>query len=135
MSSDRLIILETLMPGAGSNSYKLTTGPLLTFFIFPLIPKSSKIFSINSGLGFFEVEIFVPCFFSNKFIAGSLYSFVLLSEKFLKEKDCCLISEDSFVSLTKSTSLFSTDIFCIFFFVTNLLSEACILLFYFLINF
>ena len=63
MSSDKLIILETLIPGAGSNSYKLTTGPLLTFFIFPLIPKSSKIFSINSGLGFFEVEAFMPCFF------------------------------------------------------------------------
>ena len=68
MSSDKLIILATLMPGAGSNSYKLTTGPLLIFFIFPLIPKSSKIFSINSGLGFFEIEAFMPCFFSNKFL-------------------------------------------------------------------
>ena len=27
MSSDRLIILETLMPAAGSNSFKVTTGP------------------------------------------------------------------------------------------------------------
>ena len=27
MSSDKLIILETLTPGAGSNSLKLTTGP------------------------------------------------------------------------------------------------------------
>ena len=27
ISSDRLIIFETLTPGAGSNSYKVTTGP------------------------------------------------------------------------------------------------------------
>ena len=27
MSSDRLIIFETLMPAAGSNSFKVTTGP------------------------------------------------------------------------------------------------------------
>ena len=27
ISSERLIILETLTPGAGSNSYKVTTGP------------------------------------------------------------------------------------------------------------
>ena len=33
-SSDKLIIFETLIPGAGSNSYKLTTGPLFIFFIF-----------------------------------------------------------------------------------------------------
>ena len=33
-SSDRFIILDTLIPGAGSNSYKLTTGPLLIFLFF-----------------------------------------------------------------------------------------------------
>ena len=27
ISSDRLIILETLIPAAGSNSFKVTTGP------------------------------------------------------------------------------------------------------------
>jgi hypothetical protein len=27
MSSDRLIILETLIPAAGSNSFNVTTGP------------------------------------------------------------------------------------------------------------
>ena len=27
ISSERLIILETLIPGAGSNSYNVTTGP------------------------------------------------------------------------------------------------------------
>ena len=35
ISSDKLIIFETFTPGAGSNSYKVTTGPLLIFFIFP----------------------------------------------------------------------------------------------------
>ena len=48
MSSARFTILETLIPGAGSNSYKLTTGPLLIFFILPFIPKSNKNFSIKS---------------------------------------------------------------------------------------
>ena len=33
-SSERLTILETLTPGAGSNSYKLTTGPL--FIMIPM---------------------------------------------------------------------------------------------------
>ena len=49
MSSERCIIFETLMPAAGSNSFKVTTGPLLTFFIFPFTPKSKRIFSRNSG--------------------------------------------------------------------------------------
>ena len=92
MSSDRFIILDTLTPGAGSNSYRLTTGPLLTLLIFPLIPKSRRIFSINSGLGFFEVELFVFCFFSSKFIEGNWYSRVLLCFKFLNKKDCCFFS-------------------------------------------
>ena len=39
-SSDRFIIFETFTPGAGSNSYKLTTGPLFIAFIFPSIPVS-----------------------------------------------------------------------------------------------
>ena len=34
ISSDKFIIFETFIPGAGSNSYKLTTGPLLIFFYF-----------------------------------------------------------------------------------------------------
>ena len=50
MSSDRLIIFETFTPAAGSNSFKVTTGPWLTFLILPLTPKSNKIFSRNSGL-------------------------------------------------------------------------------------
>ena len=52
-SSDKFIILETLTPGAGSNSYKLTTGPLLMALILPSIPKSNKIFSMNSPSGRF----------------------------------------------------------------------------------
>ena len=52
-SSDKFIILETFTPGAGSNSYKLTTGPLLIFVIFPSIPKSNSIFSINEPSGLF----------------------------------------------------------------------------------
>ena len=43
-SSARFMIFETLTPGAGSNSYRLTTGPLLIVLIFPLIPKSAKPF-------------------------------------------------------------------------------------------
>ncbi len=49
ISSAKFIILETLTPAAGSNSFKVTTGPWLTFFILPLTPKSNKIFSKNSG--------------------------------------------------------------------------------------
>ena len=45
ISSERLITFETLTPGAGSNSFKDTTGPLLIFFIYPSTPKSNKIFS------------------------------------------------------------------------------------------
>ena len=47
ISSDKLIIFETFIPAAGSNSFKVTTGPWLTFFILPLTPKSNKIFSKN----------------------------------------------------------------------------------------
>ena len=50
ISSDKFTIFDTLTPAAGSNSFNITTGPLLTFFIFPSTPKSSKIFSKNSGL-------------------------------------------------------------------------------------
>ena len=74
ISSDKFIIFETLIPGAGSNSYKLTTGPLFIFVIFPLIPKSSNIFSMKSGFISFEIIFFDIwlCFFSNKFIKGNL---------------------------------------------------------------
>jgi len=49
ISSDKLIIFETFTPAAGSNSLRVTTGPWLTFLIFPLTPKSNKIFSKKSG--------------------------------------------------------------------------------------
>jgi len=64
-----LIIFETLTPGAGSNSYKLTTGPLFIFFIFPSIPKSNNIFSINDPSGLFldkSNKLIFEGFFSNK---------------------------------------------------------------------
>ena len=50
ISSDKLIIFETLTPAAGSNSLRVTTGPWLIFFILPLTPKSKSIFSKNSAL-------------------------------------------------------------------------------------
>ena len=42
ISSDKLIIFETLTPAAGSNSLSVTTGH--DFLISPLTPKSNKIF-------------------------------------------------------------------------------------------
>ena len=65
MSSDKLIIFETLTPSAGSNSFKVTTGPWLTFLILPLTPKSNKIFSKNSG----SPKLFFPEF-SLSFLEG-----------------------------------------------------------------
>ena len=55
------------MPAAGSNSFKVTTGPLLTFLIFPSTPKSKRIFSRNSGSLFsffseFSLSFFVGIF-------------------------------------------------------------------------
>ena len=50
ISSDKFTILETLTPAAGSNSFRVTTGPWLTFFILPSTPKSKRIFSKNSEL-------------------------------------------------------------------------------------
>ena len=53
MSSDKLIIFDTFIPGAGSYSFKVTTGPLLTFLIFPSTPKSKSIFSkVSSSILF-----------------------------------------------------------------------------------
>ena len=49
ISSERLIIFETLTPAAGSNSFRVTTGPWLTFLILPLTPKSKRIFSKKAG--------------------------------------------------------------------------------------
>ena len=63
MSSDKFIILETFTPAAGSNSLSVTTGPLLTFFIFPSTPKSKSIFS----------KIFSSILFSFKFFSRSAF--------------------------------------------------------------
>ena len=48
MSSAKLTIFDTFIPEAGSNSFKVTTGPQLILLILPSTPKSSKIFSKNS---------------------------------------------------------------------------------------
>ena len=90
ISSERLIILETFTPGAGSNSYNVTTGPWLTFLTSPSTLKSSKIFS-----KFFSSILFCDKFLSffvgvfKKFKDGNLYVifFLLGADKLLsKEK-------------------------------------------------
>ena len=48
ISSAKLTIFETLIPEAGSNSFKVTTGPQLILLILPSTPKSNSIFSKNS---------------------------------------------------------------------------------------
>ena len=48
ISSAKLTIFDTFIPDAGSNSFKVTTGPQLILLILPSTPKSSKIFSKNS---------------------------------------------------------------------------------------
>ena len=74
ISSDKFTILETLTPAAGSNSFKVTTGPELIFFILPSTPKSNKIFSKNSS--FISCLVFLSCFIflvlSNKSSFGNL---------------------------------------------------------------
>ena len=45
ISSERLMILETFIPAAGSNSLRVTTGPWFTLVTLPSTPKSSNIFS------------------------------------------------------------------------------------------
>ena len=90
ISSDKFIIFETLTPGAGSNSFKVTTGPLLIFIILPSTPKSKRIFSRVFSFIFMSEEFslsFLVGFFKNS-IAGSLNLIVLVSDtgSFLNEK-------------------------------------------------
>ena len=68
ISSDKLIILDTFTPAAGSNSLSETTGPWLIFFIFPSTPKSRSIFSKPSAsilISSFLLELFSG-FFKNQ---------------------------------------------------------------------
>ena len=91
ISSERLIIFDTLTPGAGSNSYNVTTGPWLTFFTSPSTPKSSKIFSnVFSSLLFSDkfLSFFEGVF--KKFIEGNMYFIAFLSE------DLILLSNEKF---------------------------------------
>ena len=81
ISSDKLIILETFIPAAGSNSLSVTTGPLLTFLILPSTPKSNKIFSKKSVFVFSSLLIFSFSFFlgtSSNFTGGRVNFFVAL---------------------------------------------------------
>ena len=96
MSSDRLIIFETLTPAAGSNSFSVTTGPWLTFLIFPSTPKSRRIFSKKSVL---IKSSFLDCplsFFEgnfNKSIDGNLnFNFFIFScfSDLIKGKSSCI---------------------------------------------
>ena len=80
ISSAKLTIFETFIPEAGSNSFKVTTGPQLILLILPSTPKSSKIFSKNCEF-FFSSEssifflFFSSVFFFKKSINGNLKIF------------------------------------------------------------
>ena len=69
ISSARLIIFATLIPDAGSNSYKVTTGPLLILLILPSILKSSKIFSKNSEFLVNSESLIFFLFFKSEFFS------------------------------------------------------------------
>ena len=103
ISSAKLIIFETFIPEAGSNSFNVTTGPQLTLLILPSTPKSSNIFSKNSeflvnsaSLIFFL--FFKSEFFSKKFRTGNLkllsifLYFISLFEEKGKNGCFCLVS-------------------------------------------
>ena len=80
ISSDKLIIFETFIPAAGSNSFKVTTGPRLTFLILPSTPKSKRIFSKNSVLISLLFESISFSFLEgdlNKSIVGKINFFFL----------------------------------------------------------
>ena len=73
ISSAKFTIFETFTPEAGSNSFKVTTGPQLILLILPSTPKSSKIFSKNSEflLNSKSLSIFF-LFFKSKFFLKNL---------------------------------------------------------------
>ena len=90
ISSAKLIIFETFIPDAGSNSFKVTTGPLLILLIFPSTPKSSKIFSKNSAFLFNSISLIFflflkSGFFSKKLNEGNLKLLLVFFESFIFE--------------------------------------------------
>ena len=128
ISSDKLIILETLTPGAGSNSFKVTTGPWLTFFIFPSTPKSSNIFS-KKALSIFPLSCFCLSFSFGKFnisIFGSLNFLISLFKLdfSLKGKSSCmsLFLTSLLVPIMLSCSITGLSLLLVslFFFVINI---------------
>ena len=90
ISSDKLIILDTFTPGAGSNSFNVTTGPLLILFIFPSTPKSNKIFSSVSSSTLnsdeFSLSFFVGCFKNSNVGSLNLAGLISVSGFSSKEK-------------------------------------------------
>ena len=104
ISSDKFIIFETLTPAAGSNSFKVTTGPLLIFLIFPSTPKSNNIFSKKSSLISNSFLGLSTLFFGSFSILsfGNLNVIFLFLVFSLKAKFSCVL----FSSLSKTSSLF-----------------------------
>ena len=93
ISSERFIILETLIPGAGSNSFKVTTGPWLIFLILPSTPKSKRIFSkkslpTSSSLELFFLSVLVGDF--KKSIEGNLNFVLIIFLLLLNGKSSCM---------------------------------------------
>ena len=120
ISSDKFIIFDTLTPGAGSNSFNVTTGPLLIFFIFPSTPKSKRIFSKDSSSTLFSLEIlsFLDGSFK-KSKEGILYFNKTLSElvnllsneKFSCTLVCWYISCSGKLTFCSSILIFASTLF------------------------
>ena len=55
ISSERLTILLILTPGAGANSYRVITGPLVTRITLALTPKSRVLFPAASTFPYPEL--------------------------------------------------------------------------------
>ena len=97
MSSLRLIILETFTPAAGSNSFKVTTGPWLTFLILPSTPKSKSIFS-SRALSVNFLSFSLKLFFSGSFKMSDFgilnFNVLILSfESLLNGRSSCTLEK------------------------------------------
>ena len=121
ISSAKLTIFDTFIPDAGSNSFRVTTGPQLILLILPSIPKSSKIFSKNSEFLFNSIsliffEFLRSGFFSKKFINGNLkvlsetLSFFLIANGRIGCFSLEIFSVECFCSVFK----FTASGFCFF---------------------
>ncbi len=107
-SSDRFTILDSLTPGAGSNSYIVITGPGFTSTTCPSIPKSSSFFSRT--LEFIRrSSLFILCSDGGGSLnidkGGSLY---VPSEAVSENSKCSCIGTASL-----SPALFRLRLFCL----------------------